>query len=235
MASRAANRRKPSTEDTIRHYLASITKAGLDPDTLNELDYKTLIQPVLGWSEATFKTFLAYHGRSNASLQIKHRDYIPTEEEICTMEEECGDAGRILSYLGCRFSELWHLSISPCHSYIEVDTVKGGNRIQVSLRSMSENMRDSFIRWVVMGGKDQMSPSALRKKWQRLQTRGVLSPRFSPHCLRHRLITRLSEAGHSPGSIAAMIGHKDIRTTYRYIHSNPVLGTEAREAIRSAT
>jgi len=50
----------------------------------------------------------------------------------------------------------------------------------------------------------------------RMVRAGASGPRRGPHAFRHRFATRMLERGHSLKTIADLLGHRDINTTFRY-------------------
>lgn len=68
-----------------------------------------------------------------------------------------------------------------------------------------------------------LTADAVSDRWKPM--RGALrmtnDPEFVPHALRHEFCSRLADLGVSAQIIQALAGHKDIKTTMRYIHLSP--------------
>lgn len=51
------------------------------------------------------------------------------------------------------------------------------------------------------------------------------------HCLRHTAATRMIKQGMSLAAVARILGHKDVKTTYRYVSADDDVMTQARNAL----
>ena len=167
------------------------------------------------------------------------RDALTPEQLVVYYEavETCGDPIRtILSLLprtGLRISEM-------CNLRFEDDTKKGGVRgflfrgkrdVQrfVPLSKPAAKALDDYYRriggkqasgWMFLGyGDTPITPAAVRKV-----TRGMranhpeLGDSLSPHVLRHTHATLLLKKGADIRTVQALLGHKSINTTARYLH-----------------
>lgn len=63
---------------------------------------------------------------------------------------------------------------------------------------------------------------------------GLEDPQPTPHDLRHTYGTRLADHGVPVHDIATLLGHKDLRSAQRYLHSGEERFDRARAAVRSA-
>lgn len=63
---------------------------------------------------------------------------------------------------------------------------------------------------------------------------GLEDPQPTPHDLRHTMGTRLADEGVPIHDIMALLGHKDIRSAQRYLHSREERFERAREALKRA-
>ena len=64
-----------------------------------------------------------------------------------------------------------------------------------------------------------------------LQKAKLADPQPTPHDLRHTFGSWLAEAGVPPNQIAALMGHKSLRSTERYIHATEARFDQARVAL----
>ena len=167
------------------------------------------------------------------------RDALTPEQLVVYYEavDTCGDPIRtILSLLprtGLRISEM-------CNLRFEDDTKKGGVRgflfrgkrdVQrfVPLSKPAAKALDDYYRriggkqasgWMFLGyGDTPITPAAVRKV-----TRGMredhpeLGESLSPHVLRHTHATLLLKRGADLRTVQALLWHKSINTTARYLH-----------------
>jgi integrase len=216
---------KPNTLKTKTSMLRRLKQAGFDPKTVVQGDYP-LVKERLGWKESTFKAALKYiGGKEHGDLFEGFRDYIPTPEEQATIERELGDAGILLCYLGCRFSELWRIEIQDGN--LRVLSGKGSDHISISVVALPGRVAEAAIRWVSDGSRAS-SPRYIRRLWEGLRQEGSLPSQCVPHTFRHKLITTLIQQGVNIAEVAKTVGHRDIKTTYRYVHVNPTAQADAR-------
>jgi integrase len=72
----------------------------------------------------------------------------------------------------------------------------------------------------------------LRRVWQpALRKANLADPQPTPHDLRHTFGSWLGEAGVPASQIAALMGHKSLRSVERYIHATEARFDQARNAI----
>jgi integrase len=70
--------------------------------------------------------------------------------------------------------------------------------------------------------------------WPALAKAGLVDPQPTPHDLRHTYGSWLGEAGVPPKQIAALMGHKTLRSVERYIHETEARFEQARAALGAA-
>jgi integrase len=61
--------------------------------------------------------------------------------------------------------------------------------------------------------------SGFRKLWDRIAKLGNLPADLTPHVLRHSFASLAADLGYSEPTIAALVGHKGLTITSRYVHS----------------
>lgn len=166
----------------------------------------------------------------------KGRDRIPTRDEIAALAKQLGPTERrmlvVLRRSGLRLGEL--LKVSPTHIdcekqslYLPSNITKNGWSRLVPLDVVAYN---TFCRL------PSLPPvSSFSRRWREAREKANLGNWFTPHTLRHRRASELAEAGVPIPVVAATLGHRDFRTTERYIHaSNEGWTDEMRQQLQQA-
>jgi len=137
--------------------------------------------------------------------------------------------------LGLRVSELVALrlgDIDAARGLVVVRHGKGAKDrlVPLSARLLAE-LRDYWQDrrprpWLFPGGRRgrHLTAAGVQRAVQRAAVRAGLTKRVSPHTLRHSYATHLLEAGCDLLVIQRLLGHKDLKTTARYLHC----GTQQR-------
>ena len=167
------------------------------------------------------------------------RDALTPDQLVAYYEaaETCSDPIRTILLLlprtGLRISEM-------CNLRFEEDTKKGGVRgllfrgkrdVQrfVPLNKPAAKALDDYYKrvggkakdgWMFLGNQDTpITPAAVRKVTRMLREQHpILGATLSPHCLRHTHATLLLKKGADLRTVQALLGHKSINTTARYLH-----------------
>ncbi len=216
---------KGSTEATKRIMLNRLAEVFTPPE-MRKLSWQhyPIIAEKLGWKESTFATALKYMGRDPGQLRNPRRTYIPKKHEIQALARAL-DANMILTLTltGCRFGELWRMSIN--HNELTIYTLKGGDKVYIGLDDMDRQYVDAITLWVEVGSK-KISYDAARKAWKRCVDASQNGPAFhrislecTPHTFRHRAATLYEASGMDCGRIAERMGWKGETTARRYKHS----------------
>lgn len=222
-----------TTKSSLAHRLKQV---GLDPKTVTKADYPKVLDR-LGWAESTFRTFLAYHGKDCTGLREGFRDYTPTDDEYHAVTSMPFGFGITLAYLGCRFSEMWTLRLDPSSLYVEetlddyllIDTAKGGEKVRIHVPTMPPPVQVALRYW--LDSMATVTPSKIRREWKRLRDTGSISKSCIPHSFRHRLVTNLIQEGMSIEQVAKTVGHRNPKTTFRYLHQNPQAQSASRNKV----
>ena len=130
---------------------------------------------------------------------------------------------------GLRCAELQHLKIDDIDSQrmvVHVREGKGQFPRQVMLSPKLRDLLRTYWRW--RRPKDWLFPgdkpgfpihqSAIRQMCQQVGKKAGIKRNFGPHVLRHCFATHLLDAGADLRTIQLLLGHKDLKTTARYLH-----------------
>ena len=167
------------------------------------------------------------------------RDALTPEQLVTYYEaaDTCNDPIRTILHLlprtGLRISEM-------CNLRFEDDTKKGGvrgflfrgkrdvQRFVPLSKPAAKALDDYYLRigwkkasgWMFLGyGDTPITPAAVRKVTRSMrEDRPELGESLSPHVLRHTHATLLLKKGADIRTVQALLGHKSINTTARYLH-----------------
>lgn len=98
----------------------------------------------------------------------------------------------------------------------------------------------SYTNWhsrvwsVALDGRPAIGKVRGHKPREAVPGAGLEDPQPTCHDLRHTLGTRLADAGVPVHDLMALLGHGDVRSTQRYMHSTEARFERAREALRNA-
>ena len=130
---------------------------------------------------------------------------------------------------GMRVGEVTRLLITDLDSgrmAIRVDQGKGRKDRYVMLsRSLLETLRaywreskPKVFLFPGLGGNKPLCVSAAQKAFDRARLQAGIKKPVSFHTLRHSFATHLIENGTSVRTIQALLGHRSLQTTQRYVH-----------------
>ena len=132
---------------------------------------------------------------------------------------------------GLRLNELLHLRVGDIDSARMVIHVRQGKGAKDRLVPLSLRLLDELRAywrlcrprtWLFPGqtADGTMTSSNVQRRFGRLVRRVGLTKRCSMHTLRHSYATHLLEAGVDLLTLKALLGHKTLETTTRYLHVN---------------
>ena len=130
---------------------------------------------------------------------------------------------------GMRVGEVTRLLITDLDSgrmAIRVDQGKGRKDRYVMLsQSLLETLRGYWreskprvFLFPGLGGKKPLCVSAAQKAFDRARLQAGIKKPVSFHTLRHSFATHLIENGTSVRTVQALLGHRSLQTTQRYLH-----------------
>jgi len=211
----------------VRSYLADLSRTGLSASTLNQaisavrfffngvlhrdwpldIHYQRAPQrvPVTLSAEEVTRLLAAVPGlRERAAMEIAYA-------------------------AGLRLSEVLRLKLSDIDSermILRVDQGKGKKDRNVMLspallETLRAYWRESKPRvWLFpgQGGKRPLHPTLLQRAFKQARHEARITKPVSFHSLRHSFATHLLESGVNVRTIQALLGHRSLGTTQRYMH-----------------
>jgi integrase/recombinase XerD len=130
---------------------------------------------------------------------------------------------------GLRLSELLHLQVADIDSARMVLHVRQGKgakdrlvplsvRLLEELRTYWRAFRPRTWLFPSPKGDRPILPSYVQRRFIHLRHKAGLTKRCSMHTLRHSYATHLLEAGVDLLTLRALLGHRSLETTARYVH-----------------
>ena len=130
---------------------------------------------------------------------------------------------------GMRVGEVTRLLITDLDSgrmAIRVDQGKGrkdryvmlSQSLLETLRSYWRESKPKLFLFPGLGGKKPLCVSAAQKAFDRARLQARIQKPVSFHTLRHSFATHLIENGTSVRTVQALLGHRSLQTTQRYLH-----------------
>lgn len=240
---------KAQVERVIKHFgdkrLADVTTAFVD-DVISWLEsleastatinrYLAALSAVLSWGMQPGREYIA---------RMPHFEWQKEEDgriRVITMDEEAtvnlflvnADQGRIAAFVqvlidtGCRCGEL--LQVAPQQvnngrlTLWGAQTKSGKTRtVALTPRALAHLQRE--LPW-------KFSRSQLRYWWDRMREGLGLGEDFVLHACRHTCATRLLERGVDPRTVQEWMGHANLKTTERYLHTTTTRLDAAAKAL----
>lgn len=143
--------------------------------------------------------------------------------------------------LGLRLQEILALRFQDIEKdWIKVQR-KGGHEqrlpltpsLQALIRFHQEEQAADASHFVFEGRSGKpMSSRAGQKLIQRLAKSARLNKDLSPHALRHTFATKLAAHGANLVALKELLGHKQMRTTERYLHITPAYLKDALQFLK---
>lgn len=215
------------TEQQAHEFLSQLSARGLSASTTNQAisAVRFFFQHVLrrGWS------LEIHYQRAPQRVPVtmtpeevsRLLDAVPNLRDRTTME--------IAYAAGLRLGEVLHLKLSDVDSgrmTLRVDQGKGKKDRNVMLSpALLERLRAYWKRYrpkeLLFPGKDPTRPvhqTLIQRAFIQAKREARIRKRVSFHSLRHSFATQLLESGVNVRTIQALLGHRCLETTQRYIH-----------------
>ena len=176
--------------------------------------------------EWSYTSLLGLFDNIKLPKEAHHRIRRVSPDEINAMWKALGEqrndnhlkVAKLALETGMRRSEILKLTVSNLqHDVIELKESKSGHPRLVPLTAKSREVLADLLN----KDKDELifniKPNALRLAWERARVKaGINDLRF--HDLRHEAISRMLEDGLTVAEVAAVSGHRDYRTLFKYAH-----------------
>jgi len=130
---------------------------------------------------------------------------------------------------GLRLGEVLHLKLTDIDSgqmIIRVEQGKGKKDRNVMLaQSLLHTLREYWKRerprkWLFPGhgGQRPLNPTVIQRAFVEAKRKAGITKAVSFHSLRHSFATHLMQSGVDVRTIQALLGHRSLGTTQRYMH-----------------
>ena len=189
------------------------------------------------------------NGHGQAAKITKEQELLIRENLFKPMYQVIFD---VIRFTGERAGAVRQLQISDVYDYLgnplthvtfrkETRKKSGGKMAETRQVAMHPKLKSSLELWRSpselwlfpgRGGQNPISHSSFDKALRRACEKvGLKDAGISTHSGRVTAISRMSDAGFSNEHIKNVIGHKDIKTTSRYIQRNPDIERKAIEVL----
>jgi integrase len=152
-------------------------------------------------------------------------------ENIHQIRRPAADAVRVIMLTGARRGEIIRLrfrqlDLKNARAILDRRSHKTGKKTgkpriielpttaQAVIARQPEREPDDFVFQPAHG----KGPISLNKPWRVIRAEAKLPVNIVLHSLRHSLATLMAMSGHQAPDIMAILGHRDIRTSQKYIH-----------------
>jgi integrase len=176
--------------------------------------------------------------------------YVEEEKYLAVANPLLRDVAVLMLEMGLRPSEVFRihsrdvrLSDSPPCLYVPDSKTPAGRRElpvpSKALKVLAARLDRAkggylFPARIRDGGLDSTEPMQdVHKAHERALRASKISPRFRLYDLRHTFGTRAAEAGTDSLTLARLMGHKDLKTTARYVHLSKRHLAEAQKQIET--
>ncbi len=215
------------SESQVREYLASLAQRGLSPSSINQAisAMAFFFRHVLA---RPWQLQITYQRAPQRVPVVLSREEVarllaavPTLRERAAMEIAYG--------AGLRLNEVLNLKLTDVDGermILRVDQGKGRKDRNVMLSpKLLETLRTYWRRarprvWLFpgQGGKRHLHPTILQRAFKQAKVEARITKPVSFHSLRHTFATHLLESGVNVRTIQALLGHRSLGSTQRYVH-----------------
>ena len=215
------------SEDRIRDWLFHLSERRLSSSTLNQAisAVRFFFQQVLRRPYAC--AFGYQRAPQRVPVTLSPDEVGRLLEATCSLRDRT--AMEIAYAGGLRLGEILHLKLTDIDSeqmIIRVEQGKGKKDRNVMLaQSLLLTLREYWKRerpreWLFPGhgGERPLNPSVIQRAFIEAKRKAGIKKAVSFHSLRHSFATHLMQSGVDVRTIQALLGHRSLGTTQRYMH-----------------
>jgi integrase/recombinase XerD len=215
------------SESQVREYLASLAQRGLSPSSINQAisAMAFFFRHVLARPWQLQITYQRAPQRLPAVLSREEvarlLAVVPTLRERAAMEIAYGAGLRLNEVLSLKLTD-----VDGERMILRVDQGKGRKdrnvmlspKLLETLRTYWRQSRPRVWLFPGHGGKRHLHPTILQRAFKHAKEEARITKPVSFHSLRHTFATHLLESGVNVRTIQALLGHRSLGSTQRYVH-----------------
>ena len=215
------------SESEVREYLASLAQRGLSPSSINQAisAMAFFFRHVLA---RPWQLQITYQRAPQRVPVVLSREEVARLLAVVTTLRERA-AMEIAYGAGLRLNEVLNLKLTDVDGermILRVDQGKGRKDRNVMLSpKLLETLRTYWRRarprvWLFpgQGGKRHLHQTILQRAFKQAKVEARITKPVSFHSLRHTFATHLLESGVNVRTIQALLGHRSLGSTQRYVH-----------------
>ena len=215
------------SESQVREYLASLAQRGLSPSSINQAisAMAFFFRHVLA---RPWQLQITYQRAPQRVPVVLSREEVARLLAVVTTLRERA-AMEIAYGAGLRLNEVLNLKVTDVDGermILRVDQGKGRKdrnvmlspKLLETLRTYWRQARPRVWLFPGQGGKRHLHPTILQRAFKHAKEEARITKPVSFHSLRHTFATHLLESGVNVRTIQALLGHRSLGSTQRYVH-----------------
>ena len=215
------------SETQVREYLSFLAQRGLSPSSINQAisAMAFFFRHVLA---RPWQLQITYQRAPQRLPAVLSREEVARLLAVVTTLRERA-AMEIAYGAGLRLSEVLSLKLTDVDGermILRVDQGKGRKdrnvmlspKLLETLRTYWRQARPRVWLFPGHGGKQHLHPTILQRAFKHAKEEARITKPVSFHSLRHTFATHLLESGVNVRTIQALLGHRSLGSTQRYVH-----------------
>jgi site-specific recombinase XerD len=215
------------SESQVREYLASLAQRGLSPSSINQAisAMAFFFRHVLA---RPWQLQITYQRAPQRVPVVLSREEVARLLAVVTTLRERA-AMEIAYGAGLRLNEVLNLKVTDVDGermILRVDQGKGRKdrnvmlspKLLETLRTYWRQARPRVWLFPGQGGKRHLHQTILQRAFKQAKVEARITKSVSFHSLRHTFATHLLESGVNVRTIQALLGHRSLGSTQRYVH-----------------